>query len=248
MHPKRILVVNPNTTDAVTHSYVDAITAISPPGVTFKGVTGTFGAKIVTVEAENTIAAYGTLALIAEHVVDFDAVILAISFDSGLSAAQSILPLPVVGISCAALHAAAQGGRAVGVIFFGEKSRALYESLIQTYGVTPVGCVAIEIDSVDDYLTPSSQDASVVKAATELVAAGAQSIAILGTAIVGMATRLQPDAAVPLYDGLEALSETLRQIEDAPKVNVDLHLPVGPYENLSPDLTRLLAGTLITRT
>lgn len=111
--PKRILVVNPNTTDAVTQAYVDAITAISPPDVTFKGVTGTYGAKIVTVEAENTVAAYGTLALIAEHVVGFDAVILAISFDSGLSAAQSILPLPVVGISSAALHAAAQGERSV---------------------------------------------------------------------------------------------------------------------------------------
>lgn len=246
--PKRILVVNPNTTDAVTQAYVDAITAISPPDMTFEGVTGTFGAKIVTVEAENTIAAYGTLDLIAKHVVGFDAVILAISFDSGLSAAQSILPLPIVGISHAALHAAAQGERTVGVIFFGEESRTLYQSLIQTYGVTPVGCVTIEIGSVDDYLTPRSQDTAVVKAATELIAAGAQSIAILGTAIVGMAERLQPDAAVPLYDGLAALSEMLRQIEDVPKLKADLHLPVGPSENLSQDLTQLLAGTLITRT
>lgn len=245
--PKRILVVNPNTTDTVTQAYVDAITAIAPPDVTFKGVTGTFGAKIVTVEAENTVAAYGTLALIAEHVVGFDVVILAISFDSGLSAAQSILPLPVVGISNTALHAAAQGERAVGVIFFGVESRTLYESLIQTYGITPVGYVAIEIGSVDDYLTPRSKDAAVMKAATDLVAAGAQSIAILGTAIVGVAARLQPDAAVPLYDGLEALKEALRQIEDAPKLNPDLQLPVGPCENLSPELTQLLTGTLITR-
>lgn len=245
--PIRILVVNPNTTDAVTQAYVDAITAISPPDVTFKGVTGTFGAKIVTVEAENTVAAYGTLALVAEHVVGFDAVILAISFDSGLSAAQSILPRPVVGISSAALHAAAQGERSVGVIFFGEKSRTLYESLIQSYGVTPVGCVAIEIGSVDDYLTPQSKDVAVMQATTDLVAAGAQSIAIFGSAIVGMAARLQPHVAVPLYDGLEALSETLRQIEDGPKLNADLQLPVGPSENLSQDLIQLLAGTLIKR-
>lgn len=245
--PKRILVVNPNTTHAVTQAYVDAAKAIAPPDVTFKGVTGTFGAKIVTVEAENTVAAYGTLALIAEHVAGFDAVILAISFDSGLGASQSILPLPVVGISSAALHAAAQGERSVGVIFFGEKSCALYESLIQSYGVTPVGLVAIKIGSVDDYLTSRSKDAAVLKATTDLVAAGAQSVAILGSAIVGMAARLQPQAAVPLYDGLEALNETLRQIEDAPKLSADLHLPVGPSENLSQNLTHLLAGTLITR-
>jgi allantoin racemase len=245
--PKRILVVNPNTTNAVTQAYVDAITAISPPDVTFKGVTGTFGAKIVTVEAENTVAAYGTLALIAEHVVGFDAVILAISFDSGLTAAQSILPLPVVGISSAALHAAAQGQRSVGVIFFGEKSRALYESLIQTYGVTPVGCIAIDIGSVDDYLTPQSKDAAVKQAAASLVEAGAESIAIFGSAIVSMAARLQPYSAVPLYDGLEALGETLRQIEDAPKLKADPQLPVGPSENLTEELIQLLAGTLIKR-
>lgn len=114
---KHILVVNPNTSSAVTEAFVNAISAIAPLDVTFKGVTGTFGAKIVTVEAENTVAAFGALELIAEHVVGCDAVILAISFDSGLSATQSILPLPVVGISHAALIAATRGDRRIGVIF-----------------------------------------------------------------------------------------------------------------------------------
>ena len=246
--PKRILVVNPNTTQAVTQAYVNAITAIAPPDVTFKGVTGTFGAKIVTVAAENTVAAYGTLELIAKHVVDCDAVILAISFDSGLDAAQSILPIPVVGISHAALFAAAQENRRVGVIFFGEKSRALYEELVKSCTITPVGCIAIEIGSVADYLTPQSKDSAVLQAVETLVAQGTESIAIFGTAIVGMAARLQPHAAVPLFDGLEALSETLQQIDDTAKRKASLQLPVGPSENLSQELTQLMAGTLIKRT
>lgn len=110
-----------------------------------------------------------------------------------------------------------------------------------------MGCIAIEIGSVDDYLTPQSKDAAVTQAAADLVATGAQSIAIFGSAIVGMAARLQPHAAVPLYDGLEALSETLQQIEDAPKLNADLQLPVGPSENLSQELIQLMAGKLIKR-
>lgn len=245
--PKRILVVNPNTSDAVTQAFVSAITAIAPADVTFKGVTGTFGAKIVTVAAENTVAAYGTLELIAKHVVGCDAVILAISFDSGLDAAKSILPVPVVGISHAAVFAAAQDNRRVGVIFFGEKSRALYEDLVRRCGITPVGCIAIEIGSVADYLTPQSKDSAVLKAVEQLVARGADSIAIFGSAIVGMAARLQPNSVVPLYDGLEALAETLQQIEENVDLSASVQLPVGPSENLSQDLTQLLAGTLITR-
>lgn len=245
--PKRILVVNPNTSDAVTEAFVSAISTIAPPDVMFKGVTGTFGAKIVTVEAENTVAAFGALELIAKHVVGCDAVILAISFDSGLGAAQSILPLPVVGISHAALDAAAQGNRRMGVIFFGEISRTLYKELARRYGINPIECIAIEIGSVADYLTPQSKDSAVLHAIENLVTEGAESIAILGAAIVGMAARLQPKADVPLYDGLEALSDTLRQIDERSTLKAPIQLPFGSSENLSQELTRLIAGTLIKR-
>lgn len=245
--PKRILVVNPNTTQEVTQAFVNAIRTIAPPDVTFTGVTGTFGAKIVTVAAENTVASYGALELIAKHVVGYDAVILAISFDSGLDAAQSILPIPVVGISHAALFAAAQDNRRVGVIFFGEKSRALYEELVRSCGITPVGCIAIEIGSVADYLTPQSKDSAVLQAIETLVAQEAESIAIFGSAIVGMAARLQPTVSVPLYDGLAALDETLRQIEEDTGLREPMQLPVGSSENLSQELTELMAGNLIKR-
>lgn len=242
--PKTILVVNPNTTQAVTQAFVAAIGSIAPPELTFKGVTGSFGARIVTVAAENTVAAFGTLELIAKHVVDCDAVILAISFDSGLDAARSILPIPCVGISHAALFAAAQGDRRVGVIFFGEKSRTLYEELVRSCGIAPVGCIAVEISSVADYLTPHSKDGAVLQAVENLVARGAEAIAIFGAAIVGMAARLQPQSNVPLFDGLAALNETLRQIDANSNHDTALQLPVGPSENLSPELTRLMTGTL----
>lgn len=240
----RILVVNPNMSDAVTSTYVQAATEIAPDGVDLVGVTGAFGAKIVTTEAENVVAAYSALELVAKHVSGFDAIILAISFDSGLKALQSLLPVPVVGITDATLQAASQGGRRVGIIFFGETSRELYEGVIAGYGITPVGCLAIDFTSVEDYLKPDAKDDAVTDAIATLQVAGAEAIAICGTAIVGMAARLQLSSDVPLYDGLCAVEQCLADAWQDTTSEHHFRSPVGPSQNLSPELTNLIAGTL----
>lgn len=243
----RILVVNPNMSDAVTSTYVRAATDSAPDGVDLVGVTGTFGAKIVTIEAENVVAAYSALELVAKHVSGFDAVILAISFDSGLRALQSLLPVPVVGITEATLQAASQGGRRIGIIFFGEASRELYEGVIAGYGITPVGCLAIDFTSVEDYLTPDAKDDAVTDAIATLKAAGAEAIAICGTAIVGMAARLQLASDVPLYDGLCAVEKCLADVGQDTISERRCRSPVGPSQNLSPELSNLIAGTLTSQ-
>jgi allantoin racemase len=245
---RRILVVNPNTSAGVTTAFVRAMEAIAPKDVVLTGVTGTFGAKIVTIEAENTVAAYGALDLIAKHAAGCDAVILAISFDSGLSAARSVLSMPVVGITEAAVQSAIQGGRRIGAVFFGEASRRLYEDLIASYGVKPVGCLAIDIGSVADYLAPEAKDQTVLDAVQDLVGDGAEAVVICGAAIVGMAARLQARAGVPLYDGLEALEQCLAQIEHFNTSDSRYQAPIERSSNISPELAGLIAGALITRT
>ena len=243
----RILVVNPNTSSGVTTAFVRAMEAIAPQNVDLTGVTGTFGAKIVTIEAENTVAAYGALDLIAKHAAGCDAVILAISFDSGLKAARSVLSMPVVGITEAALRSATQDNRRIGVVFFGEASRRLYEDLIESYGITPVGCHAIDIGSVADYLAPEAKDQVVLDAVRDLAGAGAETVVICGAAIVGMAARLQARAVVPLYDGLEALEQCLAQIEQLDPPTHQYYPPIEPSSNIAPELIDLIAGALIKR-
>jgi allantoin racemase len=241
---RRILVVNPNTSEAVTATFLEALRDITPDDVDLTGVTGTFGAKIVTREAENIVAAYCALELVAQHTrgrFGWDAVILAISFDSGLKALQSLLPCPVVGITQATLRAAAQGGRRVGVLFLGEASRALYERVIAGYGITPVGSRAIDFASVEDFLRPDTKDQAIREAILALTLAGAEAIALLGTVIAGTASRLQTASDVPLYDGLSALALCL---EPTPSIQ-EPQGPLGPTQNLSPDLTELIAGACL---
>lgn len=234
MAARRILVVNPNASVEVTDRYVAEACLLAGPGVTIEGVTGRFGARIVSAEAEHAIAAHSALELIAEHAAGFDAVILAISFDSGLEAARQVLPLPVVGTTEAALAAAR--GR-VGVVTFGAASRPLYERLLA--GRALVGIETVEAATAADYLTPGAQDDAALAAVEALAARGAQAAAICGAALVGIARRLAPRASIPVHDGGAAVAAALA----APPVPHPIVRPLAGSVGLPPRLAALLDGS-----
>ncbi|MFD1343247.1 aspartate/glutamate racemase family protein [Litorisediminicola beolgyonensis] len=240
---RRVLVVNPNTSPEVTEAYLTAARALAPEDVILTGVTGRFGARIVSTEAENVIAGHSVLELVAEHVEGHDAVILAISFDTALDALRSVLGVPVVGITEAALRAASAGGRRIGVVIFGEVSRGLYESVLARKGIVPSGLVAIEIGGASDYLSPEAKDATVVDACLRLEGQGAQAVVICGAAIVGMAARIAKQVTLPVFDGVEAVEASLSAMaEHEPTQPVR---PLSESVGLSPSLTRFLSGDLL---
>lgn len=236
---RRILVVNPNTSAEVTAAYVAAARTVAPDAG-FTGVTGRFGARIVSTEAENVIAGHSALDLVAEHAPGHDAVILAISFDTALPALRTVLDVPVIGITEAALRAAERAGTRIGVVFFGEVSRPLYEALILGYGAAPVGFEAVEIASSADYLTPEAKDRAVAEACARLGRRGAEAVVICGAAIVGMAARLQPAVSVPLFDGSEAVPQALAALDVPAAASRPRRTPVGETVGLAPALAALL--------
>ncbi|MBV8168009.1 MAG: Asp/Glu racemase, partial [Alphaproteobacteria bacterium] len=101
----RILLINPNTTAAITDKVVAAARALAPD-VTFTAVTGRFGARYVASRAAYAIAGHAALDAWANAGDDHDAVILACFGDPGLNALRELSPKPVVGMADAALHAA----------------------------------------------------------------------------------------------------------------------------------------------
>lgn len=244
MTSKRLLVVNPNTSQEVTGAFLAAARAIAPHDVTMTGVTGRFGARIVSMEAENVIAGHSALDLVAHHAQGFDGVILAISFDTGLDALRSVLPMPVVGITQAALRQAQTGGRRLGVVFFGEVSRGLYEAVLGRNGIVPNGIVCVDVGDASDYLSPGAKDEAVRDACVHLEATGAEAVVIFGAAIVGMAARLAPQLPLPVYDGTEAVQACLDAIASASASRAPKPLPLGDSVGLSAPLASLLRGKL----
>lgn len=243
--PRRLLVVNPNLSSGVTSAFVEQARAIAPEGTVIDGVTGTFGATIVSIDAENIIASYAALELLAHHATGYDAAILAISFDSGLDGAREIMPIPIVGITEAALTAGAAIDGPMGIVTFGAASLALYRRIIDRYGYQHrvAGWEVIDIAGAAGYLDPKAQDEAVTAAILRLRDRHAvTSAVILGTAIVGMAERLQPGLPIPVLDSAEpAIKAALAAVEKQPHPARQSR-PLSSCIGISPELAKLIAG------
>lgn len=235
----RLLVLNPNTSREVTQAFVTEARRIAPQGVHIDGVTGAFGARIVTSEAENLIAGHAALQLAAEHAGGVDGVILAISFDTGLRALSELLPVPVVGVTEAAIAQA--GGGPLGVVCFGASSQPLYARLLADYGIEPVVWEIVEFASREAYLDATAQDAAVGDAIARLAQKGAKAAILLGTVVAGMAARLNPHAAIPISDAAAAVPLCLARIKAGTPLPTK-STPISGTVGLPCALADLIAG------
>ena len=204
-HLMKLLLVNGNTTQAVTDLVRAEAVRHARPDTEVTAVTASFGVPIVSTELENAIAGHAVLDLLARHAPGHDAAVLAISFDTALLAARQLLDIPVIGMTEAALHTACLIGRRFGLITFGTPSRPLYVDLVRERGLQDrmADCVAIDVASVAAYLAPGAFDGAVCDAARALVAErGADVVVACGAAVAGIAARLQAQVRVPLLDGI----------------------------------------------
>jgi allantoin racemase len=94
----RLLVINPNSTEAMTVSIADAARRAAGEGTEIIAKTNMAGPPSIQGEADGVAAMGGVLALIASASNNVDAAIIACFDDTGLSEARALAPFPVVGI------------------------------------------------------------------------------------------------------------------------------------------------------
>ena len=114
----RILLVNGNTTATMTETLVATARAAAAPGTEIAGATGTIGAAIVSHRADEAIAEHAMLKAVADHDGAFDGVLIGVSTDPALGALRALLPVPVVGMTEAALLTACMLGGRFGLVTF----------------------------------------------------------------------------------------------------------------------------------
>src|SRR5215470_10215209 len=131
----RILVLNANTTDFVTQTAAAEGRRVASPGTEIVPVTAEFGAAIVGTRSEHAIAEHAAVTLAARHADGCDAIVIAVSYDTGLKALREMLSIPVVGMTEAALLTACMLGGPIGLISFGKRVWPIYRELIEGYGL-----------------------------------------------------------------------------------------------------------------
>jgi allantoin racemase len=199
----KILIVNGNTTEAVTQT-VAKVARLAVPGAEISGITASFGADLIASRADVAIAEHATLAALARSYLGFDAALIAVSMDTGLRAARQTLPIPVIGMTEAALHMACFLGSRFGLVTFDFRCTALYRELVEANGL--IGRLA-EIEVIDSsfadvYGNTRAFENKIADAATVLISRGAEVIILCGAAVAGVAARVESRVPVPILDGI----------------------------------------------
>lgn len=198
----RLLLINANTSASITERVAGAARAAASPGTEIVPVTGTFGARVISTRSEGAIAMHSALDLAAKHAGGCDAVVIAVSLDTGLAALRELLPIPVVGMTEAACLVACTQGTRFGVVTLGTRTIPLYEELVVGYGLERrlAGVRAMDIGT-HEYDQMERIDRGVAELAEELVAKnGAESIVLAGAAIAGRDAALAATLGVPVLD------------------------------------------------
>lgn len=199
----RLLVVNANTSQVVTDKVAAQARASASTGTEIVAVTGSFGGRVIGSRAEHAIGEHSTIALVSQHGPGFDAVVIAVSYDTGLRGARELLPIPVVGMTEAGLLTACMLGGRIGVITFGRRVLPLYLELVASYGLAGrvAGWRMLESTAAYQSGAHDQLDRELIAAANDLVERdGAETVVLTGAVMAGVPARLQKDVPVPLID------------------------------------------------
>lgn len=241
----RILLINGNTTQAITDRVAAAARAVAAPGTEIVALTAAAGPRIIGSRTENAIAARGMLEMLGANAKGAHAAINAVSFDTAMDALREAAPFPVVGMTEAALTVAALQGGPIGFLCPGPRSVGVYR---ETVGRTGLGARVTSYAAIDmapeDYLNPGP----LIDKVTGVLAAmvdrdGVESIILAGAALAGFVPQIQARLPVPVVDGIPAavvLAEGLARL-GLPKPSTGSYAAL-PFRQLDgvPDALRNL--------
>ncbi|MBA2305239.1 MAG: hypothetical protein H0W08_21775 [Acidobacteria bacterium] len=110
----RLLVVNPNSTEAVTERLGRTAVSAAAPATRVETVSAGSGIAVIETPEQSRVAGDAVVRLLVSRTSDFDAAIIAAYSDPGLQEARASVSQPVVGIAEASIQeAVALGGRFV---------------------------------------------------------------------------------------------------------------------------------------
>jgi Asp/Glu/hydantoin racemase len=245
----RLLLVNPNVTQAITDTMAAEARRAASPGTEITAVTARFGTLYVENRVEAAVAAHAVVETLAEHGRGCAAAIIAAFGDPGLAAAKELMDIPVVGVSEAALLIAYLLGRRYSIVCLTPRLRTWYMECAREHDLS------IRLASVRALNRPVPDSPQAREALREpLIAAcqraidedDAEVIIVGGGPIAGLAREIADRLPVPTLDGVSCavrLAETLVALDLRAPERGSFARPGGkPSRGLSSALAGLLGG------
>lgn len=212
----RILVVNPNTTVAMTEKIAAAARSVAGAGTEIVAATSAEGPVSIEGFFDGALSLPGLLEQIRKAEADaIDAHVIACFDDTGLDAARSLASAPVIGIGEAAYHTAALiAGRFSVVTTLSRSIPILQQNLMRT-GLA-FRCASVRAAEVPVLALEKPNGAARQRISAEISAAlrddGAEAIVLGCAGMADLAASLSAEHHVPVVEGVSAavrLAETL---------------------------------------
>lgn len=202
----KIVIVNPNTTAAMTDGIGRAARAVAAAGTEVVAVNPADGPASIEGYYDEVFSVPGLLAEIAAH-PDADGYVVACFDDPGLDAARSLTARPVIGIGEAGYHVASMISGRFGVITTLARSIGALEHNLLKYGLDRRCCGVRAVDLPvlalhDDPELTRSRIGAAIEAAK---AADRAEAIVLGCAgMAELAADLTARHGLPVIDGVAA--------------------------------------------
>jgi Asp/Glu/hydantoin racemase len=244
----KLLLINPNISESVSDLIRSEALRCAAPGTEIEVLTAPFGVAYIETRFESLIGAYATAQLAAEHYARFDAVVVAAFGDPGLAGLREVLPVPVTGLTEAALASAHLLGNRISVIAISQRIQAWYREVIAAYGFGPrlasIRALDQPISSIGGVQDEHLQSLKTL-AERAVDEDGAEVIVLAGAPLAGMARALQGQLPVPVVDGVASAvhhAQTLvaLQLGQARRGSF-APPPTKPNRGLPPALSALLS-------
>jgi allantoin racemase len=242
----KLLLINPNITEAITASMLTEARLSASQGTEFTAVTAAFGAQYVENRAEAAIAAHAVLDLLAAHESDHDAAIIGAFGDPGLAAAREFAAIPVFGIEESALLIAWTLGRRIAIICLTPRLARWYQECAEEHAlagrlvsVRPLNIPITDITQAKQ----QSRDRLLRECDHAIEQDGAEVIIFGGAPIAGLAREVSPRLPVPALDGVSCAVRLAEAV-----VGLETQTPTrGSFARPGPKPAKGLSSALMRR-
>lgn len=243
----RLLFINPNISESVSTLIGDEARRTAGAGVEIEILTAPFGVAYIETRFEALIGAYAAAQLAAEHHSRFDAVVVAAFGDPGLAGLREALPIPVTGLTEAALASAHLLGRRISIIAISHRIQAWYREVVAANGFEGRLASIRSLELPLQRIGAVQQDhGPALKSLAERAVHddGADVIILAGAPLAGLARSLQGQLPVPVVDGVSSAvlhAQTLVALRAGKATQGSFAPPpIKPNQGMPPAISRLL--------
>ncbi len=197
---QRVLIINPNASEACTTGIDDAVAPLRRPGGPVIDVIGTPSGPPAIYTWEDWHAAVGPL---CAQIRQFSAniYVVACASDPGIEAARAATSRPVLGIFRAGVGAALSVADRFGVVSIVSASRARHLLALRAIGADGRLAADVALDvSMETLLDPDAARDRLIHAARETLAAGAGAVVLGCTGMAHHRAAVEDAVGVPVIE------------------------------------------------